>query len=51
LDALNNKGLALHDLGKYNESIGYYDKVLAIDPNYVKVLFNKGLALFGFRKI
>jgi tetratricopeptide (TPR) repeat protein len=32
-------------LGQYNESIEYYDKVLAIDPNYVFVLDNKRLAI------
>ena len=31
-NALNNKGLALDDLGKHQEAITYYDKVLAIDP-------------------
>lgn len=32
-------------LGQYNESIEYYDKVLAIDPNYVLALVNIGIAL------
>jgi hypothetical protein len=32
-------------LGQYNESIEYYDKVLAIDPNYVFALDNKRLAI------
>jgi tetratricopeptide (TPR) repeat protein len=32
--ALMEKGIALQTQGKYNESIGYYDKVIAIDPNH-----------------
>ena len=43
--ALKNKGDALYDLGQYQEAIGYYDKVLAIDPNDVYALINKGSAL------
>lgn len=30
----NNKGVVLKNLGKYNEAIQSYDKVLEIDPNY-----------------
>ena len=40
-----NKGNTLYHLGKYNQAIGYYDKVLAIDPNHVKALNNKGNSL------
>jgi tetratricopeptide (TPR) repeat protein len=32
--ALNNKGLALADLGNDTGAIIYYDKALAIDPKY-----------------
>jgi tetratricopeptide (TPR) repeat protein len=45
VDALHNKGLALHNLGHYEEAIRYYDKVLAIDPNYVDALSNKQTAI------
>ena len=33
--ALNNKGLALNNLGKYQEAIDWYDKALVVDPKYV----------------
>ena len=45
--SINNKGLALNDLGKYQEAIEYYDKALAINPTYLQALHNKGLALFN----
>jgi tetratricopeptide (TPR) repeat protein len=42
---LNDKGTALVGSGKYNESITYFDKALAINPNDVGALTGKGLAL------
>jgi tetratricopeptide (TPR) repeat protein len=39
---LNNKGMSLYNLGKFNESITYFDKALAIDPKNVAALDNKG---------
>lgn len=45
LNTLFNKDLALSHLGRYEEAITYYDKALAIDPNYVDVLNNKGVSL------
>ena len=50
LYALDNKGLALYNLGKYEEAIEWYDKVLKIDPNDVNALNNKGLALNNLGK-
>jgi tetratricopeptide (TPR) repeat protein len=47
---LDNKGFALYSLGKYNEAIIYYDKSLAIDPNYTTALNNKALALLKLEK-
>src|SRR5690242_1608952 len=32
--ALFGKAVALADLGRFDEAISYYDKVLAIDPNH-----------------
>jgi tetratricopeptide (TPR) repeat protein len=51
IDALNNKGFALAKLGKYNESIVFFDKALAINPNYVRALNNKNSALEELNKI
>src|SRR5215469_995721 len=45
VDTLDNKGAALFNLGKYNESIAYFDKALAINPNDIISLINKGAAL------
>src|SRR5919197_943960 len=43
--ALNNKGLALEKLGKNKEAIIYFDKALAVEPNYATALNSKGVAL------
>jgi Flp pilus assembly protein TadD len=37
-------------LGKYNEAITLFDKVLAVDPTDVKTLNNKGNALDNLGK-
>jgi tetratricopeptide (TPR) repeat protein len=37
-----NKGVDLQVSGQYKKAIEYYDKVLAIDPNHVGALNNKG---------
>jgi len=42
---LYNKALALDDLGRFDEAITYYNKVLAISPNDTDTLSNAGLAL------
>ena len=44
------KDVALLNLGQYNESIGYFDKALGIDPVNGLALYNKGLALFNLGK-
>jgi tetratricopeptide (TPR) repeat protein len=48
IDALKNKGLALSKLGRYEEAIECYEKVLAIDGNDIFALNNKGSALFDW---
>ena len=47
---LNNKGLSLNSLGKFNESITYFDKVLAINPNNTIALTQKANAFGGLGK-
>ena len=47
---MKDKGAALLNSGKYNESIAYFDKALTINPNDVTVLANKGIALLGLGK-
>jgi len=42
---LNNKGVALSRLGKYNEAIEVYDRALQLDPEYVSAWNNKGVVL------
>ncbi|MHC1610587.1 MAG: tetratricopeptide repeat protein [Candidatus Methanospirareceae archaeon] len=44
VDAWNNKGFALYDLGRYEEAIRCYDKALEIDPRHERAKNNKKLA-------
>jgi tetratricopeptide (TPR) repeat protein len=46
----DTKGLALNNLGKYNEAIEYYDKALQIDPKHAYPWNNKGNALNSLGK-
>jgi Flp pilus assembly protein TadD len=45
VNALNNEGAALENLGNNTGAILYYDKALVIDPHYETALNNKGAAL------
>jgi tetratricopeptide (TPR) repeat protein len=45
IEALYNKGFGLQRLERYEEAIGYWDKVLAIDPNNKLAIDNKQLAI------
>jgi tetratricopeptide (TPR) repeat protein len=41
------KGMAYLNAGNYTEAIPYFDKALAINPNYSLTLNNKGAALYN----
>ena len=42
---LNNKGVSLYKLAKYDEAISCFDRILVLNPNAGQVLKNKGDAL------
>ena len=44
-EELNEKGVELAKLGRFEEAIKYYDKALEIKPDSWIVLYNKGKAL------
>jgi tetratricopeptide (TPR) repeat protein len=44
-DILNNKGMVLIKLGKYDEAIKVFDKILSLNSKDVAGLYNKGVAL------
>ena len=44
-EALTNKGLALHELMRFNEAIDHYDAALKINPNHHEASWNKSLTL------
>jgi predicted O-linked N-acetylglucosamine transferase (SPINDLY family) len=45
LEANNNRGRALSALGRYDESVQAYDRVLAVQPDHVTALNDSGVAL------
>lgn len=45
VEKLYNKAANVSKLGRYEEAIKYYDKVLEIDPHHIDSLYFKGLAL------
>ena len=42
--AWNNKGVALHNQGRYDEAIKAYDEAIRLDPEYANAWNNKGSA-------
>lgn len=45
INELSTIGMSLLQQGKFNDALEYFDKILAIDPNDVIILGNKGAAL------
>jgi tetratricopeptide (TPR) repeat protein len=43
--ALNNRGLALHGLKRFEEAMASFDKALALNPVFVDALNNRGITL------
>ena len=41
----NNKGVALHNLDKYEEAMKAYEEAIKLNPGYVKAWNNKGNSL------
>jgi tetratricopeptide (TPR) repeat protein len=50
VDELISNGESLYDLGKYEEAITYFDKVLALDANDTYTLYYKGISLESLGK-
>ena len=50
VEAWNNKGNVLDELGRYEEAIECYDKALEINPNYAEAWNNKGVTLSMLRR-
>lgn len=47
VSALNNKGIALYRLKRYEEALSCYDEVIAINPNHANAWYNKANAIRG----
>jgi tetratricopeptide (TPR) repeat protein/glycosyltransferase involved in cell wall biosynthesis len=48
--ALNNRGITLWELRRYEEALASYDQALAIQPDYFEALNNRGNALLGLKR-
>ena len=44
--AYNNRGVARHQKGLYDQAISDYSKAIEINPNYDLAYFNRGLCHF-----
>ncbi|MFM7368548.1 MAG: tetratricopeptide repeat protein, partial [Sphaerospermopsis kisseleviana] len=44
-EAWNNRGISLHNLGRYEEAIAYYDKALEFKPDGHDAWNNRGISL------
>lgn len=40
-----NRGIALGQIGQYQEELDNYERALALDPNQYKAWFNRGIVL------
>ena len=44
--SLTDKGNDLFNDGQYDAADGYYDRALALDPNYLEAVYGKGIVLY-----
>ena len=49
-EAFNNRGLALHDLGRRDDALRSYDRALALKPEFPDALKNRGNVLRGLKR-
>ena len=49
-DALNNRGVALRELQRFDDALASYDHALAIRPDYAEALNNSGIALADMQR-
>ncbi|MDW3605491.1 MAG: tetratricopeptide repeat protein, partial [Nitrososphaeraceae archaeon] len=50
VNALNNKGLALEHLQRYDEALQFYDKALSLDPSSIQALNGTSSILAELKK-
>jgi Flp pilus assembly protein TadD len=44
-EAWNNRGIALGNLGRFEDAIASYDQALEIKPDFHQAWYNRGVAL------
>jgi len=47
----SNRGLALHDLKRFEDALASFDHALAIKPDYAEALYNRGRALQALQRL
>jgi WD40 repeat protein len=45
-ESLNNRAVALWDLGKYDDSLNLWNQALTMNPRHAETLYNRGLILW-----
>jgi tetratricopeptide (TPR) repeat protein len=50
INASNNKGILLNDLGKYEQAIQYFNKAIEIGEGNGKAWNNKGISFYSLSK-
>ena len=51
INAINNKGVCLYDMGEYEKALECYDVALKINPRYEMALKNKAKCLKDMKRI
>ena len=41
----NNRGVALHEMKRYDEALASYDRAIALKPDYANAHYNRGTVL------
>src|SRR5437879_2939905 len=50
VDALNNRGSALKDLGRFDEALESFDRALALKPDLATAHYNRGALLSALKR-
>src|SRR3989304_5223168 len=49
-EALNNRGMSLYELKRYEEALAGYEQAVRVRPNYAEALNNRGMSLYELKR-